>query len=339
MARDEPMAGLNAGERPTLKTIAFITGLGVTTVSRALNDAPDIAQATKDRVRMVARQIGYRPNRAGVRLRTGKTNVISLVLSLETEVFGITPHIVAGISRFLAGTPYHLIVTPYVLGTDPLDPVRYIVETASADGIIFSRTEPRDPRASYLHERGFPFATHGRTEMGLVHPYFDFDNERYAEIAVDRLVRRGRRRIALLGPPARYTFARHMTAGFLRGVERNDVVDMPVHSIDTDSEDAEIQTEIGRMMAGPRFPDGLVCGSAAAAISAVVAAEAAGRVIGRDFDVAVKESFGLMKKFRAPIEVVHEDFRSAGAALARAVLRTIDGTPPEELQTLEVPAD
>ncbi len=329
----------STSERPTLKTIAFITGLGVTTVSRALSDAPDIAQSTKERVRLVARQVGYRPNRAGVRLRTGKTNVIALVLSLETEVLGIAPHIVAGISGHLAGTRYHLVVTPYRLGTDPLDPVRYIVETGSADGIIFSRTEPRDPRVTYLHERGFPFATHGRTEMGLEHPYFDYDNERYAETAVDRLVRRGRSRLALLAPPTRYTYARHMNAGFQRGVERHDVTDVPLRTIDTDSTEAEIHAEISRVMAGPRFPDGIVCGSAQAAITAVVAAESAGRVIGEDFDVAVKESFGLMKKFRAPIEVVHENFRSAGAALAHAVLATIDGAPPEGLQTLETPKE
>jgi LacI family transcriptional regulator len=115
------------GGRPTLKTIAYMTGLGVTTVSRALNDAPDIGQATKERVRLVAKQIGYRPNRAGVRLRTGKTNVISLVLSVENEVLGLTSHVVYGISEYLASTPYHLIVTPYRLGGDPLDPVRYIV--------------------------------------------------------------------------------------------------------------------------------------------------------------------------------------------------------------------
>src|SRR5262245_7635229 len=57
--------------RPTLKTIAFMTGLGVTTVSRALKDAPEIGEETRRRVQLVARQIGYRPNRAGVRLRTG----------------------------------------------------------------------------------------------------------------------------------------------------------------------------------------------------------------------------------------------------------------------------
>src|SRR3954465_134467 len=86
-----------APERPTLKTIAFMTGLGITTVSRALKDAPDIGADTKERVRLVARQIGYQPNRAGVRLRTGKTNVISLVLSLEEEIMGLTSPMVVGI--------------------------------------------------------------------------------------------------------------------------------------------------------------------------------------------------------------------------------------------------
>ena len=39
-------------ERPTLKTIARLSGLAVTTVSRALNDAPDISEATMARVRV-----------------------------------------------------------------------------------------------------------------------------------------------------------------------------------------------------------------------------------------------------------------------------------------------
>jgi LacI family transcriptional regulator len=325
------------GGRPTLKTIAYITGLGVTTVSRALNDAPDIGRATKERVRLVARQIDYRPNRAGVRLRTGKTNVISLIMSVETEVLGLTSSIVYGISEHLAGTPYHLIVTPYSLRSAPLEPVRYIVETGSADGVIFSRTEPEDPRVRYLHARGFPFASHGRTEMEVEHPFYDFDNAAYAEIAVDRLAARGRRQLALLPPPAALTYARHMAAGFLRGVERHDLIEIPVHGVDTDSPAAAIHAEIARLMGGRRRPDGLVCSSAGAAISAIVAAESAGLVIGRDFDLVVKESFDLMRKFRREVEVVREDFRAAGMGLARAVLRTIEGAPARELQTLEVP--
>ena len=211
---------------------------------------PTSARRRKERVRLVAKQIGYRPNRAGVRLRTGKTNVISLILVGRDRGAGVTSHLVYGISEYLAGSPYHLIVTPYNVRSDPLDPVRYIVETGSADGMIFSRTEPQDARVRYLHERGFPFATHGRTEMGIEHPFFDFDNERYGELAVERLVARGRRRLALLPPPPHLTYSHHMTGGFQRGVEAQDVLEVPVHGVTTDSGYEAIRAEIQRLMGG-----------------------------------------------------------------------------------------
>jgi len=331
-------AGEGGGpERPTLKTIAYMTGLGVTTVSRALHDAPDIGQGTKERVRLVAEQIGYRPNRAGVRLRTGKTNVISLILSVENEMLGMSSLLVYGISAYLAGSPYHLIVTPYDLHGDPLDPVRYIVETASADGVIFSRTEPQDARVRYLHDRGFPFATHGRTEAGVVHPFYDFDNARYAEIAGELLAARGRRRLALVPPPGHLTYSGHMVAGFQRAIDRHDLVEVPVRGVTTDSGHDAIGAEVGRLMSARLRPDGFVCGSPAAAIAVIAAAESLGFAIGRDFDLAVKESFDLMRKFRREIMVVHEDFSAAGRGLAEAVMRSIGGSPAAEMQTLEVP--
>ena len=55
--------------RPTLRTLAQITGLGVSTVSQALRDNPEIAEETRRRVKLAAQQAGYRPDRAGVRLR------------------------------------------------------------------------------------------------------------------------------------------------------------------------------------------------------------------------------------------------------------------------------
>ena len=208
------------GERPTLKTIAFMAGLGVTTVSRALKDAPEIGQATKNRVQLIAKQIGYRPNRAGVRLRTGKTNVISLVLNAQSSIMGLTSNMVYGISEVLSQTPYHLTVTPYSLENDPMQPIRYIVETGSADGIIMSRTEPNDPRVRYLTEHGIPFATHGRTEMGIEHPFHDFDNEAFAYLSVKSLLAKGRRRIAMLaGPSPSVTYYRHLDRGFSRAME------------------------------------------------------------------------------------------------------------------------
>src|SRR6056297_3640386 len=124
----KPKAASGNAQRPTLKTIAGITGLAVTTVSRALNDAPDIGLKTRQRVRKVADEVGYVPDRAGVRLRTGKTNVISMVLCADQDAMNHTAKLISSIASALRGTQYHLIISPYFLDEDPMRPIRYIVE-------------------------------------------------------------------------------------------------------------------------------------------------------------------------------------------------------------------
>jgi LacI family transcriptional regulator len=88
----------------TLKTIATLAGLGVSTVSRALKDAPEIAGRTKARVHEVAAAVDYRPDRAGVRLRSGRTQVMSLILHPHDEVVGYGTSPILGMSEVLRET-------------------------------------------------------------------------------------------------------------------------------------------------------------------------------------------------------------------------------------------
>ena len=321
--------------RPTLKDIAYMTGLGVTTVSRALSDAPDIGKATKERVRLVAKQIGYRPNRAGVRLRTGKTNVIAIILNTEEEAMGMAAPMVAGISKVIGNTSYHLVVTPYDLNQDPLDPVRYVVETASADGVILSRTKPNDARIRYLTEHNFPFVTHGRTDMGIDHAYFDYDNEAYARNSVSILAENGRSQICLLGPPDTFTYHRHLVDGFRSELDKRDLLEIPIHGVSTDSPLNEIEAEILRLMKSRHRPDGIICASAQAAISATAAVESAGFKLGKDVDIIAKESFELLKRFRPELIVFEENFHTAGRILAESILAIIKGEKPSDHQNLQ----
>lgn len=314
-----------------------MTGLAVTTVSRALKDAPDIGKATKERVRLVADQIGYRPNRAGVRLRTGKTNVIALVLSIESEPMGLTPHMVMGISRVLAPTAYHLILTPYDHSNDPLDPVRYVVETGSADGVIISRTQRDDPRVRYLHEHNFPFATHGRTEMGIQHAYHDYDNGKFAEVAVARLAAMGRKKIAILPPPQELNYGRNMIEGFGIGLDRFDLDEVSLRGAHLELDHDYIRDSIARIVLSRNPPDGIVCGSSAAVLAVVAGIEMAGFEVGKDIDVVGKESFDLLRKFRPTISIVNESFVEAGEQLARAVIAQINGERANLFQSLEIP--
>jgi LacI family transcriptional regulator len=324
---------LETGTRPTLRTLAEITGLGISTVSQALRDNPEISEETRRRVKLAAQQAGYRPDRAGVRLRTGKTNVISVVLNPEDEGSGFFSQFVYGVSDGLSDTPYHLVITPYDL-KDPMAPVRYIVETASADGVIVSRTQANDPRVRYLAENHMPFATHGRTDMGITHPYHDFDNDAFAYEAIKQLAARGRKRIGLLAPPPELLYTLHTNRGFERGLNDFGLEAFALASCHTDTPLAQIK-EIGRSLAHhPQRPDGIISSATTAAFAFSAGMQQEGLRIGVNFDTATKQSSKLLSLAMPQIISIPEDFHEAGYDLAKILMKSIDGEAAENLQHL-----
>src|SRR5947207_15538839 len=68
-----------------LKDIAERAGVSVMTVSKVLRDAPDISAATKNRIRALARQMGYVPDSLAQGLRTRTTKLFGLVVSAMTN--------------------------------------------------------------------------------------------------------------------------------------------------------------------------------------------------------------------------------------------------------------
>ena len=332
-----PVEASEPVERPTLKTIARLAGLAVPTVSRALGDAPDIGEDTKRRVKEIAQRIGYRPNRAGVRLRTGRTNVISLVMSTEHDLMNHTARLISAVAGALRGTPYHMIITPYFPDEDPMVPIRYIVETGSADGLIINQTEPDDPRVAYMMAHVFPFATHGRTNICDRHAYVDFDNSAFAAEAVVALARRGRRQIVLLAPPLTQSYAQHMVAGATEAAARLGVGLTVLPDADAHDDSPRIGKALATALLGPEPPDGMISPSVAATMTMVATAEGLGRKLGLDFDIVAKEAIAVLERFRPGIIVVHEDIDRAGQFAARALMHRIAHPTELPMQDLDTP--
>lgn len=331
-------SGASGGKRPTQKTISRLTGLAVATVSRALADAPDIGAETKRRVREVAHEIGYRPDRAGVRLRTGKTNVIALVLSTQDEIMNHTAQLISSIAGGLRHTPYHMIITPFFQGEDPMDPVRYLAETRSADAVILNQTQPEDPRVAYLMAQGIPFATHGRTNWANRHPFFDFDNRAFAELAATQLARRGRRTALQVLPPLDQFYAREMQQGAVLAAQAHGLGLTALQGATSDDVSPIIAAAVQAHLEVQPSTDAVICASPGAAMAAVQAIEAHGGVLGRDIDVVAKEAIPFLKQFRKPILSVQEDVSRAGRFLAQAVVQTLANPDQAPMQELEVPS-
>lgn len=199
------MADTNgAGSRPgrkraTLKTIAELTGLSLRRSPLALRGGGSLKEETSRRVAEAAKELGYVPDRAGVRLRTGKTNVIALILAGDDEAIDFARHMIRGIGTAIAGTRYHLNVMPEFVNSDPIEAVRYVLENRVADGVIPAHTAPQDARAKLMMDQDFPFVTHGRTDFGAAHASHDFHAEAFVDMAVERLAAQGCRSILLDG--------------------------------------------------------------------------------------------------------------------------------------------
>lgn len=322
--------------KPTQKDVADRAGFAVTTVSRALAGDPLIAASTRTKIAQVADEIGYVPDRAAQRLRTGRTNVIALVLDPHGEILDFSGSMISGFAEVVRGTRYHLNLTQYQLGEDPMAPIRNIVRNRLADGIVFARTEPQDARVRYLLDAGFPFVTHGRTDIGG-HAWYDYDNAAFAEMAVEKLVSNGRKRILIVPPSKRYTFARHMTDGFKSAIGRASVQGIVPGNFDLNAPATVIHEKLRDILSADDRPDGFITAGEIAAMAGLAAIEDAGLTLGVDIDLIAKQTSRVFDLHRPRVETVFENIENAGRTMAQALLDEIEGNSSPLRQTLQRP--
>lgn len=324
-------------KRPTLKTVAEITGLAVTTVSRALGGAPEIALKTRERVAKAAEEVGYVPDRAAQRLRTGKTNVISLILSPHDEILGFSNSLTMGLSRALKGTKYNLLVTPSFEEATEIQTIQKIVRNQMADGIIFSRTEPFDDRVRLLMENNFPFVCHGRTEFSKPHSFVDYDNAEFAKQAVNNLVNKGRKRLLSIMPDRKFTFYGHLKYAFTTSATDAGVSYEIPEEVNLDSSSEEIYNLLARRLKSSTPPDGFVCAGEVAAMTVIACLNDHDMIIGKDADVVAKQTSKLFEHVRPRVDTILEDIAEAGKLMGEMLLDDISNPNKDKKGFIQMP--
>lgn len=294
--------------KPTLKTIAHLTGLAVTTVSRALNNAPELAQHTRERVQRVAAELGYQPDRTALRLRTGRTHVLALVLP-EAELAGPgTAALIEGIASALRGTAYHLLLVQQFPDMGGPDPVRQIAVNRSADGVILSRAAHNDARLRLLAEANLPAVALGRP--CAPHGFVDFDNEGFARAAVRRLAEKGCTRLALVARGAAEEPGDPFRAGFLAAGAEAGLA-------------AEVHDWGEEFAVAPGAVPGYVCVGERAALIAAGALLRAGLTPGVSGHIVARAFSSVLCGLG--IETARPDLGTAGRLLVETLLARIAG--------------
>lgn len=322
-------------QRPTQRTIATKVGISVGAVSRALANDPRMAVETRALVQKAAKELGYSPDRAALRLRTGRTHVISLILPPHEEILGFGTLLIRGISARLENTPFHLIVLPDFELEESDERIRRVVRDNLADGIIFSRTTPNDSRIRFLLESDFPFVSHGRSELATPHPFVDYDNFTFGRKAAEMLIDRGATHLGILLPPERFTFRQHLLHGFMTAVRAAGVRHEIIDGVSLDSDAEAISANIQRRFSAPNAPDGLVLPGDVSGLAALAAIQDLGLVPGKDVNLVVKQTSGVFGLVRPKVASLYEDLSEAGEKLAELLLKRIAGDPVAELQYIQ----
>jgi LacI family transcriptional regulator len=303
-----------------------------------LSGAPQIAEKTRARVAKVADEIGYVPDRAAQRLRTGRTNVISLILDPHDELIGFGRSLISGLTKALRGSQFHLTITPRFSGDENLLPVRYILRNQLADGVLFSRTEPFDDRVRLLQEAGMPFVSHGRTAFSTPHAYVDFNNEEFAFQAAQRLIQKGRTRLCIIMPPSRLMFYQHLNFGVMRAASAAGVsVEIP-DEINLLSDSEHIHDYIKQRAQQDNPPDGYICPGETTALMVMTALNDLAQKSGDEYDIVAKYTSKLFEHFRPRIDTIFEDIELAGLTMGQLLIRQIEGESAANLHAIHEPS-
>lgn len=197
-------------------------GLSQTTVSRALNDYPEVNEETRKRVKDAARAQGYRPNQRAKSLATGRSMQIGHVIpvSIQHEMMNVVfADFIAGAGDVYGRHGYDMLMS-IVSNEDEVNAYEELARKGAVDGFIVHGPTDDDPRIALLQKLGVPFLVHGRsTDVSLPYNYLDVNNTRAFARATEFLLDLGHTRIALVNGLERMDFAQRRRQGYLAAVQ------------------------------------------------------------------------------------------------------------------------
>ncbi|KMW57381.1 Transcriptional regulator AglR, LacI family [Candidatus Rhodobacter oscarellae] len=271
-----------------LKELSDSLGLSQTTVSRALNGYPEVAEATRIRVAQAAAAANYRPNARARGLATGRSMAVGHVIPISTHHEMVNPifsDFIAGASEVYLDRGYDMVISA-VPDEREEEAYRALLSKGSVDGVIVHAPRSLDPRIALLREIGLPFVVHGRsTNEPGPYNWVDVNNRSAFLRATEFLMDLGHRRIGLINGLLAMDFAARRHQGYVealhsRGIAADETL---IHT--SEMTEAQGYAAAKQMLALPAPPTAFLGASIISAFGIRRAIEDSGLVLGRDVSV------------------------------------------------------
>ena len=318
----------------TLEDIARQAGVSRSTVSRVVNEYPNVREVVRQRVLDVIRSTGYHPNAAARTLASQRSSMLGLVLPRSVSSFFSDPYfprLTQGIAQACNQFDYSLAL--FLIGSreDEEKIFPRISRQGMLDGILLQSGQPGDQLIDRLVNSNIPLVIAGRPFHTQDVSYIDVDNVNAAYNAVSHLIRLGRRRVGTLAGPSNSTVGIDRREGYERAI-RDRGLDMDEQLIvETDFTEAGGYRAMQTMLTAK--PDAVFAASDMLAIGGMRAVREAGLKVPQDIAFVGFDDLPMTTMLEAQLTTVRQPVYQFGIRAVELLIDVINNgiLPPRRV--------
>lgn len=307
----------------TIKDIANALEISPSTVSRALNDHPNISEETKKLVSEKAKEMKYQANFIAAGLRTKRSNSIGILVPHINSSFFASA--IDGIQKVVSDNGYFTIICQSNEDYhNEVDQIRSLL-SSKVEGIILSLSSDTKiyDHIETLEAYETPFVFFDRVAPGFDMPTVEANDFKGGFQAVEHLIKRGRKKIAHLGGPNILGISKRRYEGYLEALKTYDYEVNEDYVVFTDP-DIEHQEIIEKMFADPKkMPDALFTFSDELAVEAILKLKKMGYNVPKDVSVVGFGDSNLCQIVEPNLTSVTHEPEQMGEAAADLLFKVI----------------
>ncbi|RTY92891.1 LacI family transcriptional regulator [Flavobacterium sp. RSP46] len=315
----------------TLKQIAKELDVSISTVSKSLRNSPEIGEETRLKVQAFAKFYNYKPNNIALSLKNRKTKTIGIIIPEIVHHFFST--VINGIEQVANENGYSVLIC---LSDDSFDKEVLNMEmlaNGSIDGFIMSLSKETQFKGDFHHiteviNQGMPVVMFDRVTNDILCDKVIIDDQSAAYEAVQSLINKGRKKIALVTTVDYVSVGKLRTDGYIKALLDNDIpfnenLIIKIEDVDT------CEITIGKLLEDKAI-DAVFAVNELFAVTIIKTANKIGLNVPKDLAV-IAFTDGIISKYSTPtITTVSQNGIKMGNKAAKMLIERLESEEDEE---------